>query len=80
MAHGLEHAVHVLLAVHRDDDDGARGFGHDPPGGLHAVHHRHDQVHQDQVRQLLGATLHRLGAIAGHPHHLVCRLQGDRTA
>ena len=78
MAHGLEYPVHVLLAIDRDDDDGARGFGHDPPGGLDAIHDRHDQVHEDQVWLLLGAALHRLGAIAGNPHHLVRRLQGDR--
>ncbi len=50
MAHGLEHPVHVLFTVDRNDDNGAWGFGHDPPGRLDTVHHRHDQVHEDQVR------------------------------
>ncbi|MNQ89751.1 hypothetical protein D3C85_1050670 [compost metagenome] len=75
VAHGLEHPVDILLAIDRDNDDRTRCLGHDPAGGFDPVHDRHDQVHQDQVRGQLGATLHRLQAITGHPHHLMCRLE-----
>ncbi len=80
MAHGLEHPVHVLLAVDRDNDDGAGRFGHDPPGRLDAIHHRHDQVHENQVGSVLGAFAHGFSAIAGHPDHLVRRLEGQGPA
>ena len=39
--------------------------------------HRHDQVHQDQVGRLLGAALHRLGAVAAPPSDLVRRLEAS---
>ncbi|MNN66234.1 hypothetical protein D3C81_1817990 [compost metagenome] len=80
MAHGLEHAVHVLLAVDGDDDDGTRRLGHDQPGRLHTIHHRHDEVHENQVGRCLGTLAHGLGTIAGHPDHLMRRLQGQGPA
>jgi hypothetical protein len=80
MAHGLEDPVHVLLAIDSDDDNGARGRGHDLPGRLDPVHDRHDQVHEDQVRGYGLAALYGFQAIAGDPHHLVRRLAHDRPA
>ncbi|MNK94468.1 hypothetical protein D3C87_1146700 [compost metagenome] len=80
MAHGFKHPVHVLLAIDRDNDDGARRFGHDPSSGFHTVHDRHDQVHQDQVRRLLGTLLHRFLAIARDPDHLMRRLESQGPA
>ncbi|MNV99927.1 hypothetical protein D3C71_1953590 [compost metagenome] len=80
MAHGFEYPVHILLAIYRDDHDRARRLGHDPPSCLDAIHHRHDQVHENQIRHLLGAAAHRLGAIAGHPDHLVRGFEGQRAA
>ena len=46
MAHGLEYAADVSLAVDRDDHNRTRAFRHDPARGLDAVHDRHDQVEQ----------------------------------
>ncbi|MNL10453.1 hypothetical protein D3C87_1312520 [compost metagenome] len=78
--HGFEDPVHVLLAIDRHNDDRARGFGHDPARGFDAVHHRHDQVHQDQVRSIFSAQLYCLGTVAGDPDHLMRRLEGQRPA
>ena len=41
----------------------------DLPDGLHAVHLRHDDVHQDHVRLRRTGQRHRLGAILGLGHH-----------
>lgn len=80
MAHGLEHPVDVLLAVTGDDHNSAGTVGHDPSGGLHAIHDRHEQVHEDQVRGVFGAALHRLGPIDRHPDQLMRRLERQGAA
>ncbi|MOA09570.1 hypothetical protein D3C78_1294110 [compost metagenome] len=80
MAHGLEHPVDVLLAVTGDNHNSAWAVGHDPPGGFHAIHDRHEQVHEDQVRGVFGAALHRLGAVGGHPDQLMRRLERQGAA
>jgi hypothetical protein len=61
----------VLLGEGRQDDDvGVRGLLADPSGRLDAVHDRHRQVHEDNVRGQ--ARHHRQGirAIAGLTDHL----------
>ena len=40
-----------------------RRVGLDPPRRLVAVHHRHLDVHQDQVGLVLGRLGHALGAV-----------------
>jgi len=40
------------------------------PGGLDAVHHRHLQVHQDDVRPALCGQGEGFFAVPGHPHDL----------
>jgi hypothetical protein len=40
---------------------------HDATRGFNAVHHRHAQVHQDQVGRLLGAIFEGLLAVGGNP-------------
>ncbi|MNG03180.1 hypothetical protein D3C84_862480 [compost metagenome] len=80
MAHGLEHPMHILLAIHGDDHNGTRRFGHDPSSGFNPVHHRHDQIHQDQVWRLCGTLLHRFLAIAGDPDNLVRRFKRQGAA
>ena len=55
--------------------DRARRAGHDAARRFHAVHARHEQVHQDQVRRLLRAALHRFGAAQRDPDDAMRRLQ-----
>ena len=61
---GVEHVL--FLAVHGQGDDAGGGVVvHDSANGLHAVHPRHDDVHQDHVRLRRARQRHRLGAVIG---------------
>jgi hypothetical protein len=66
-AQRAEHLVDVVLGAAGDDQDRARALFHDDAGRLHAVHFRHVQIHQDQVRTVFRAHAHRFGAGTGYP-------------
>src|SRR5262249_28585373 len=55
----------------RDEQKGTWTLGHDAPGGLDTVHDRHDEIHENHIRPVLGRAAHGLGAIHGHPRHSV---------
>ena len=59
------------VAAHRrgDDQDRTRAAGHDLPRGLHAIHVRHDQIHQDQVGSVAFCHRDRLHAVGCRPGH-----------
>ena len=75
VAHRLEDPAGVDAHAAGDDQDRARRAGHDAAGGFHAVHARHHQVHQDQVRRLLRAELHRFGAVQRDPDDVIGRIE-----
>jgi hypothetical protein len=50
VAHRVEDACGVGPHAGGDEQDGARRVGHDAAGGFDAVHDRHQQVHQHEVR------------------------------
>ena len=50
----------------------------DPPRRLDAVHARHRQVHQHDVRPLFQAQRHRRLAVAGRAHHLQPGIRGEQ--
>jgi hypothetical protein len=66
---GGQRAVDVLVEVEgRQHDDPAAGaglLGQDPPGGLEAVHFRHPDVHQHDVRTVFERSGDGLGAVGG---------------
>ena len=65
--------VQVLVEVEGGEDHDARvrlGAGQDAARGLDAVHHRHLDVDQDDVRVQLAHRLDRLAAVAGLADHL----------
>jgi len=72
--HRLENRARADLHAAGDDQNGAGAGRHDPTRALHAVHHRHHDVHQDQIGRVLGAEIHRLGAVSRHPHDTVQRI------
>ena len=49
MGHRLQDEREVAGDARGHEQDGAGGLGHDPAGRLHAVHARHDEVHEDGV-------------------------------
>ena len=58
---------------------------HEPSGGLHAVHPRHDDIHEDDVRPDLGDLAQGLLAVAGladdaHPWILLNELAKGQAA
>ena len=57
----------LLIHVGGDHHDRAGIPGHDPARRFHAVHLRHDQVHEDEVGRVLGATLDGFRAVARDP-------------
>src|SRR5918995_1622311 len=62
--------VLVFLMAREDDDRGPRQKGLDLAGGAYAVHLRHGDVHQDDVRLFLATERDGLLAVVGHAHHL----------
>ena len=80
MPHRLVDERDVAAHGRRDDEDRARGREHDLPGGLDAVHVRHEQVHENQVGAVTFRSRHRLDAIAGRPGDLMIRQTGDNPA
>ena len=83
--HGIVDERDVSADRGGDDQDRARAARHDLPGGLHAVHVRHDQIHQDQVRTVALRHRDRLHAVGCRPgngvvgqaaHHAAQRLAG----
>ena len=67
MSHGFVNLVNVSGHRRRHDQDGARPGGHDLSRCLHAVHTRHEQVHEDQVRTIFARQHHGLGAVSRQP-------------
>ena len=57
---GEYHHAHAVQPLVRDD----------LPGGLNAVKHRHLNVHQSDVRAVLGGQCHRLPPVGGLGDHL----------
>ena len=68
---GVQRAEHVVVVIERgeDQDLDLRVRPVDPPRGLRAVHHRHADVHQDDVRPQAFRHANRLGAVLGDPRH-----------
>ena len=79
MPHRLEDPAGVDPHAAGDDQDRARGAGHDAARGLHAVHLRHHQVHQDQIRRVLRAELHGLGAVQRDPDDAIGRIDAHHA-
>jgi hypothetical protein len=50
-------------------------YGRNPSGRGDAVHPRHRQVHQDDVRRVFGHQRERLEAVAGLPDDVEVRLR-----
>ena len=71
--HGLEYLGGIPLHRRRDHNDGTGRALHDAPGRLDAIHHRHDQIHQNQIGLVVATAPHRFGAVVGHPGDLVAR-------
>ncbi len=70
-AHRFKNLAGLRPGVGAHEQDRAGRVGHDVPGGFHAVHAGHDEVHQEQVGAVLGATAHGFRAVARHPGDLV---------
>ena len=64
VAHRLVDLADVPADRGGHHQDRTRPFVHDPPRGLDAVHHRHEQVHEDDVGPLAPRHRHRLLAVA----------------
>src|ERR1022692_674575 len=69
---GAQRVVDVLVQVEGGQDEDARpiepgapGGAAELPGGLDAIHARHADVHEDDVRAQFAADGHRLGPVAG---------------
>ncbi|MCY1537328.1 hypothetical protein D9M68_728180 [compost metagenome] len=80
VAHRVEHLSGIAAEIHGDHHDRAGRGRHDPARGFDAVHHRHQQVHQDQVRRAGRGHLHGLLAVDGDPGELEGRVQRDGPA
>ena len=72
----------VEAGHHQHRDFGRRGIGLQPLAGIVAVHHRHLDIHQDQVRLELAGDPDRLFAVVGgfRPEAEVGELPGEQVA
>jgi hypothetical protein len=77
-----DRADHVAT-IERDHAHADLDFGQflaDGPGGLHAVHHGHQEVHQDHVGSELAGHLQGLLAVLGLAYHLEVGVEGEEHA
>jgi len=79
VAHGLKDKLHVAFDRGGHNQDSAGRIAHDLPGCFGAVHDRHDQVHQDYVRDIRGAFFCRFRAVARRPGYFPAGFPGDRA-
>src|ERR1019366_3858308 len=63
-----------------NDHNGAGLAGHDAACGFDAIDARHDQIHQDEVRDIAGVEIKGFGAVACRPSDLMFTLAEDHAA
>jgi hypothetical protein len=65
--------MHVFMVRGQHNDLRARADCFDPPRRLHPVHTGHDQVEQDDIRDVLRDQFERLFPRGRLPHHVELR-------
>ena len=73
-------ASHCTSSVRQHHDAGSRVLTADRPGGLHAGHHRHVEVHEHRVGAERGVQVRVRTAVGRLPHHLqvLAHQEGDK--
>ena len=72
--HGANHGRVFQHAGERDDLD-IREFSADMADGCYAIHHRHEQIHEDDVRMEGVGEFQRFGAILRLAHDFEFRVE-----